>query len=266
MINNLEDYYQIENLVSGIEKGDILYIISDITKIALEFARKKQRFDMNRFIDSIIEAVGDEGCIIFPTYNWDFRDGLPFDYNNTPSHMGSLTQCALKRKDFKRTRHPIHSCAVWGKYKDYLTSIDPIGSFDEDSIFGFMHKKKAKAVAIGIESMQGMTFIHYGEQKIGVPFREDKDYTNIYIDENGVKEERTYKMYTIRKDFKIEKIDLFKRLGDIGKKLGVVIPFQHKIGECSIIDLQGLYKLLELEFGINHCKNTYKYEYKGKNE
>ena len=51
--------------------------------------------------------------ILFPTFNWDFCKGKSFNYNNTRSMTGSLSNVALKRPDFKRSKNPIYSFAVW---------------------------------------------------------------------------------------------------------------------------------------------------------
>ena len=63
-----------------------------------------------------------------------------FDYKKTPSNCGSLSNIALQRSDFKRTKHPIHSFAVFGKHKNYLCNLENKSSWGEDSPFKFLYK------------------------------------------------------------------------------------------------------------------------------
>ena len=92
-----------------ISEGDIVYVASDILKLSIFYKQNKILFDPNIFIDTLIKIVGDKGTLLFPTFNWDFCKGKIFDYKKTPSNCGSLSNIALQRSDFKRTKHPIHS-------------------------------------------------------------------------------------------------------------------------------------------------------------
>ena len=137
---------ELKRLLNGFEikKGDTLIVSSDVTMLLYTFYANKEHLNLNDFIDCLQNLVGDNGNVIFPTYNWDFCIGKAFDYHKTPSMTGSLTKIALKRKDFKRTKHPIYSFAVWGKDKNYLTALDYIDSFGDESIFAWFEKVKAK--------------------------------------------------------------------------------------------------------------------------
>ena len=87
----------------NIKKGENIFIASDISRIGLKFYEKKETFDLDVFLDKLKEKITKEGTIVFPTYNWDFCRGISFDYNKTKSKTGSLSQKALKRKEFQRT-------------------------------------------------------------------------------------------------------------------------------------------------------------------
>ena len=92
----------------GIEKGCVLHISSDISALLLSCMRNGEAFEPDLFIDSFIDAVGGDGVLLFPTYNWGFCSGKTFDCRQTPCDTGILAASALKRKDFKRTGHPIY--------------------------------------------------------------------------------------------------------------------------------------------------------------
>jgi aminoglycoside 3-N-acetyltransferase len=182
----------------GIEKGGVLHVSSNISALLVSCMRNGEAFEpsllVGSFIDSLIGAVGCEGTLIFPTYNWGFCSGKTFDYRETPCGTGALAASALKRKDFKRTRHPIYSFAVWGKDQDLLAGMDNEKSFGSDSPFGYMYRQRAKNLLIGVD-LSVYTFVHFVEEQTGgIPYRYQKYFTADYIDEDGVLSRRTYSM------------------------------------------------------------------------
>lgn len=146
------EYISLRNWGKNLDlhKGDIVFISSDVRKMLLYSIRNKDTKDLNEFIDGIIEEIGEEGTLIFPAYNWGFCKGEEFDYCKTVSCTGSLSSIALKRKDFKRTKHPIYSFAVYGKYQDYLCSLENKSSFGNDSPFAFFRKMKVRNLLIDV--------------------------------------------------------------------------------------------------------------------
>ena len=115
--------------VLKIEKGDVVLLTSDITDLFLQCQDNGEILDVNILLDHFKEAVGEEGTLLIPTYNWGFCQGKPFDYKKTPSKTGAIGNAALRRKDFIRTKHPIYSFAVWGKDADKLVAMDNIESW-----------------------------------------------------------------------------------------------------------------------------------------
>ncbi len=196
VINNKE--LKIDRIVNylGVDKGDIVFLSSDIKRIVYEeYNRTGELPNMNILIDSFINAIGTEGTLILPTYNWDFCHGTPFDWRKTKGRTGSLGNLCLERCDFKRTKHAIYSYVVWGKYKEKLCSIDYKSSFGRNSIFGFMDRHHAKHVMLDVNFNRAFTFLHYAEEKVSnLCYRFIKDFTGEYIDENGKKTIKTYSM------------------------------------------------------------------------
>ena len=105
-------YQELPSLM-GLEKGDIVLLSSDITDLYIQCKKNGEKLDLNILLDKFQEAIGEEGTLLIPTYNWIFCEGRTFDYKKTPSKTGVIGDAALKRKDFKRTKHPIYSFAVW---------------------------------------------------------------------------------------------------------------------------------------------------------
>lgn len=181
--------------LSWIGKGDFLYVVSDMLELAKVTREQGAHFKADDLIDALQELVGEEGTIVFPTFNWDFCKGVAFDYYKTPSRTGALTKAALKRKDFRRTAHPIYSFAVWGKESDRLMENASVDCFGPGTIFEYMYEVDAKGISIGIPILEGLTYVHHVEQMVGVPYRYHKEFTAQYTDADGVCSERTYRMY-----------------------------------------------------------------------
>jgi len=193
----MSDYISYKKIPSvlGIEKGDIVLLTSDITDLFMQCQDNGEVFDINILLDQFQEAIGEEGTLLIPTYNWGFCQGKPFDYKKTPSKTGAIGNAALRRKDFIRTKHPIYSFAVWGKDAEKLAMMENVESFGPDSPFAYLEQKDAKNVFIGASLRNSFTYIHYIEQKLGASYRYSKMFRSHYIDKDKVDSIREYAMY-----------------------------------------------------------------------
>ena len=193
----MSDYisYKMIPSVLKIEKGDVILLTSDITDLFLQCQENGEILDVNILLDNFQEAIGEEGTLLIPTYNWGFCQGKAFDYKKTPSKTGAIGNVALRRKDFTRTKHPIYSFAVWGKDAVKLAEMDNIESFGPDSPFAYLEQVDAKNVFIGASLRNSFTYIHYIEQKLKAPYRFSKVFRSHYIDQDKVDTVRDYSMY-----------------------------------------------------------------------
>lgn len=193
----MAEYISYQKLPSilKIEKGDVILLTSDITDLFLQCQANGEILDVNILLDNFQEAIGEEGTLLIPTYNWGFCQGKAFDYKKTPSKTGAIGNAALRRKDFTRTKHPIYSFAVWGKDAVKLAEMDNIESFGPDSPFAYLEQVDAKNVFIGASLRNSFTYIHYIEQKLKAPYRFSKVFRSHYIDQDKVDTVRDYSMY-----------------------------------------------------------------------
>lgn len=196
MRNNKSKFFSDLVDTLAIKKGEMVFISSDIRRIIYDAYQKNQSIpDLNELIDEIIERIGDTGTLLLPTYNWDFCQGKPFNWRETKGKTGSLGNECLKRSDFKRTKHPIYSYAVWGRQKEHLCNIDFKSSFGKNSIFAFMVRNHAKHIMLDVDMSKAFTFVHYVEEKVSnLCYRFNKNFTSEYIDEYGRKSKKTYSM------------------------------------------------------------------------
>ena len=220
----------------NINENDIVLFCSDIIKLIIYFKSIKVKFDSNKFIDLIINEIGSKGTLIFPTYNWGYCRGETFDIKNSRSETGSLSNIALKRKDFCRTKHPIYSFAVYGKYKNYLCSLENKRGFGKDSPFDFLYKNDAKIVNIGAPIKDGLTIIHYFEAKAKVQYRFHKYFKSKYIDIDGKSLIKNYSIYV--KYLKAKKPDFTKGFFNYLEKEKLLIRGNYNKIEYSIINIK----------------------------
>jgi len=190
---------------AGIKQGMTVDIVIDLFNVTMHCKAKGLRFEPQKFIDALKNAVGNDGNVLIRTFSWDWCHGKGFDSKTTVSQVGALGNVAMKRPDFKRTHHPIYSWMVWGKDQEYLCDLDYVESFDESSVFAWEEKNKdAYQINIGNPQVVGLTLFHYVEKEVGVPYRYIKYFKGSYTDEMGLIEEKTYSMYVRDLDYQID--------------------------------------------------------------
>ena len=148
-----------------------------------------------------------------------------------------LSDFFLRQKDTKRTDHPSHSAAIWGKEKRYFTEIGN-DTFDDDSIFGKAYQKNAKLVFFGTPLSKACTFIHYIEQKKRVPYRYNRAYTT-KITKNGKTIENKILFYYKYSYFYTD----MRALENSARKTGILR--EEKIGDglIQVVNTKRLYAL-----------------------
>ena len=182
-------YVKYEKIVEklDISQGDIILLTTDLTRLLADCKNNNEKFDGKKFLDSIIKKIGNQGTLLLPTFNFDFCNGQTYDYLNSIPVTGALSKIALSMKGFKRTQHPIHSFATWGKDKDLLCNLQNLSSFGPGSPFEYLYKNNSKNLIIGIDYKLGFGSVHYCEEKVGVDYRFLKSFKSHYIDENKKK-------------------------------------------------------------------------------
>ncbi len=193
----MSDYIKLRDLAAHLhlKEGDNVYVTSDVKQLLYNCMTNDDETDLNILIDGIIAIIGENATLVFPTFNWAFCKGEPYDHYKTPCKTGSLGKLALKRDDFARTKHPIYSFAVRGKDKEKLCALDNKSSFGPDSPFNFMVEHSYRNLFIDKDTQHSFVFVHYAEESNGpVPYRYLKDFTADYTDENGNTRKATYSM------------------------------------------------------------------------
>jgi len=243
-----------------IKKNDRLLISSNLLPLLNKYKEKNKNFDHNIFLESLISKVGKDGTILIPSFNFDFCSGKTYDYNNSSPTTGALARIALKRNDFKRTIHPIHSFLVFGKDQKYLCNLKNISSFGPDSPFNYMHKNEVKNFVIGINYKRTLTIDHYCEEVVGVDYRFLKEFKSFYINEKREKKIKSYKMYVRKNPEESIETGINSILDDFLIKKNAYKNYNINNVEFNLVNLK-----IAADVLINDLKNNKKILYLKKN-
>lgn len=237
-----------------IEKGDIVLLASDVKKIALGALKAKEKFDFQLLINLVQDKIGETGTLLFPTYNWGFCQGKTFYYRETKSATGSLSQLALERKDFIRTKHAFYNFAVWGKDARLLYEMDDHNSFVGNTPFCYLHNaQNAKMLSIDVNLTHCLTFVHYVEECNKAPYRFKKVFVSDYADEEGKVEQRSYSMYV--RDLDINGIVDFSKLEELLLQKGLLYRKNVNYSMVRCVRFKDVYREVEEDIKNNMARS-----------
>lgn len=151
----------------GIAEGDVLLVHSSYK--AFE-AFTGNAIDVLRILR---ELVGPNGTILMPTIPFTgsaleyITHGGLFDVRRTPSAMGLLSELFRRSPDVKRSVHPTHAVAAWGRraeaiIADHYASGTPCG---RATPYGRLLEENGKILLLGT-GIRAMTFFHAMEEML----------------------------------------------------------------------------------------------------
>jgi aminoglycoside 3-N-acetyltransferase len=160
----------------GLHHGDTVLAHVDTT-IGLQISGQPWgNSGLRLLLRSILKAVGPEGTLITPTFNWDFCRSAQYCHETTPSQCGIFSNFVLFHDESIRSLHPIYSFAAIGDRAAQLMENVSQSSFGAGSVFEKLHKHNAQILFIGVDF--GLcTFVHYLEQLHQVPYRSLKVFS-----------------------------------------------------------------------------------------
>ena len=141
-------------------------------------------------IDALMEYMKD-GLLVLPTHTWDQMNENynVFNVKTEPSCVGLLTNIFRMRPGVKRSLHPTHSVAAFGKdAEEYIAGEE--NSHSPCAKGGCWEKlllRRAQILFLGCNLTKN-TFIHGVEEWNHIPNRLAKNPQPFFsIDENGIK-------------------------------------------------------------------------------
>lgn len=168
---------------------------SNAKRTLRHYRRAGIRLRPEDILDSFLEAVGPDGTLLMPLFNFGFTSGEDFDIRTTPSKMGVLTEIARQHPDAVRTGHPVYSFAVIGSQSSLFDGLDNVSAYGEESPFGLLKQLNGKIGVLDLPEQRSMTFYHHVEEVKQVSYRYFKNFSGNYTDWEGMCTRKTYSLY-----------------------------------------------------------------------
>ncbi len=180
---------------SGISKGSIVLLHSNISNTLRRIKRSGAKPSVDIILDSFLKAVGSDGTLVLPLFNFEFTQGVAFDIQQTPSQMGALTELARHHPAAIRTGHPIYSFVAIGAQTSKFAGLKNFSGYGADSPFGIIHQINATIAILDLPDQNSMTFYHYVEECCDVDYRYHKSFTAPYINGDGSQKDETFGLF-----------------------------------------------------------------------
>ncbi len=147
-----------------IKRGMVLYIHSSTDKLNISFSAF-------RLLELLLEAVGEEGTVVFPCWHYigraeDFlkQSGAVFNVRRSPTTMGLLPELARRHKKAVRSFHPTASVTAIGRYADELLKehhLDIYPNGEKSPLYKLI-TYDSKIIGLG-EKVVSLSFVHVVE-------------------------------------------------------------------------------------------------------
>ena len=171
----------------GVKKGIHIILHSSFKKIVSAFPE----LDISSMICILQDSVGKNGSLIMPTFTYNFKKKFGFqeiyDPEKTPSKVGQVTETFRRMPEVIRTASPTHSFALWGNITDDIDCKNsPASPLGAGSVMEWMANQKDCAVLLLGVDFSSLTFGHYLEIKMGVPWYDYNPWDYLGIEETGL--------------------------------------------------------------------------------
>src|SRR5215207_5187496 len=208
----------------GVEDGDTLLVHSSYKSFG------EVDGGPETVVRALEVALGADGTLIMPTFNFDFNKGVPWDVRKTRSKMGALTEVVRMDPRAKRVFHPFYSFSILGKHAEMLGGLRYKSAYERSSVFGKLRDLDGKILVIGLSYNNSMTFFHHIEQMEGVEYRFLKQFTGEVTDEDGKTYTDTFEMLV--RDMDKGVITEVNPMGKLMEQAGVIRST--KLGEADV--------------------------------
>ena len=182
---------------AGLAPGETLLLHSSLRRATRVVARAggEVATAAEVVLDSILEALGPDGTLLLPLFNFDFTTGVAFDIRTTPSRMGSLTEAGRLRPGAVRTGHPIYSFAALGRQADAFRGVENFSGYGADSPFALLRGMGGRIGVLDLPDQHSMTFYHHVEEMKAAPWRYHKTFEGDYVGADGGRSRRRFGLF-----------------------------------------------------------------------
>ena len=161
----------LENL--GLNKSDTVMIHGD-AGVAAQYIWDNSNDPVSEFIKCLI-AYFENGTVIVPTFTYSATKGEVFKPEEAPSQVGLFSEKFRQIKGVIRSHHPIFSVGCIGEKANYFANSRLTDCFGNQTLFDKLYNKDVKLIALGC-GLERLTFVHYIEQSLNVPYRVFKEF------------------------------------------------------------------------------------------
>ena len=242
---------------TGVKPGDTIQLMADLTRMAWNARRAGGHFKASDLLNAFADAVGPSGDVLIPTFNFDLRDGDTFDIKRTRSISGALANGALDHVRFQRTPHALHSFAVAGAHASQLVTSQEPGSFGRGSPFAFLLEQKGILIAIDLPLNDALTFVHFTEEQMGVPYRSHKTIRIRCTESDGKPIDRTFTMYSKGPGHHID----LSRLEPLLEKAGALVRGEVDGSRFMRVDLSKAHEVIAHDIKANKARSIHRFRW-----
>lgn len=129
-----------------------------------------------------LEELASGRTLVVPTYDYSFTSSGVFDMRTRRTDLGALSNEILRRENWFREATPVFSHAALEGHIPASTN-----PFSTNSIFHTLANTDSQIYLLGVD-VSKMTFIHYVEDRAGIPYRYQKTFNGILISDEGLRE------------------------------------------------------------------------------
>ena len=156
---------------SGVGTGDTVIVHADLRRFG--YIENNAR----DLVAMLLRIVGDSGTIITPSFTFSFPD--VFDIKNSVSTTGSLSRLFSSHPGVVRLPDGMTSYYLIGHNANRFISDWTNTSYGPGSIPDQICLASGKVLQLGTDVL---SHIHYLEEKVGVPYRENLRFEGLILD------------------------------------------------------------------------------------
>lgn len=161
----------------GLQSGDIVLIHSDLSRVGPVHGISDRQEILEAYYQTLRQVIGQNGTVVVLSCTESCaRNKLPFTYETSPSEQGVFSEYIRRRQGAVRSMHPLFSVTALGPHSGDICLNTSHSAFGYDSPFDRLLRMDAKIICIGV-TLHYMTFVHYIEQRYGVPYSFTKEWT-----------------------------------------------------------------------------------------
>jgi aminoglycoside N3'-acetyltransferase len=219
---------------------------TDVSQINRKFLKSVN--PNKKILEIIYEKIRghfDTQELWFPAFNYDFPTTKLFNPKLDPIQVGVLNEAIRKFPEYTRSSVPMFSI-IRSSDQPNMGMPEVAKPFGANGEFSELRRRKGSIVFFGA-SISAMTFIHYVEELVGIPYRYPKIFKGEIVSERGNKELGI--QYLVRPKGMTLEYDWSLITAHLKK--GDLIQADSSFGDYAILNCEDLTKFMVTEYSKN---------------